>query len=370
METSQDRQSSKLQMPITKKLRQWFVPIHRWLGLVLGIFIAIMGLTGSAIVFMHEFDRTLNPALMHVAAQGRSQPLDAIVAPVVRSHPNLQVDWIKLPQNGDEPVMVAMKTPNGQRLETYVDPHTATVLGERIWERSIVGLMHAIHHDLLLGNVGLYAVGAIGVGLLLVSCTGILLWSGWRRLKSGVTVRWHVPRLLNFDLHNVSGFGSGVLLLVSAVTGVAIVALHIVLSPPPAEPQSSFQPLPNLQSLVATADRAMPAGKISMLAFSPDRQSVTIRKKMPDQETGIFDLSTIEIATATGKVSSAQKVTAPPPLFKVILPIVALHYGTFGGVTTRILYVALGAMPTVLLVTGFLMWQQRQQRRQIVNSQE
>ena len=368
METSQDRQSSKLQMPIAKKLRQWFVPIHRWLGLVLGIFIAIMGLTGSAIVFMHELDRTLNPGLMQVEAQGQIQPLDAIVASVVRSHPNLQVDWIKLPQKGDEPVMVAMKTLSGQRLETYIDPHTATVLGERIWERSIVGLMHTLHHDLLLGNVGLYAVGAIGIGFVLVSCTGILLWSGWRRLKSGGTVRWHVPRLLNFDLHNVSGFASGVLLLVSAITGVAIVALHIVLSPPAAEPQS-YIPLPHLQSLVATADLAMPAGKISMLEFSPDRQSVTIRKKMPDQETGIFDLSTIEIATATGKVSSAHKVTAAPPLFKVILPIVALHYGTFGGVTTRILYVALGTIPTVLLVTGFLMWQQRQ-RRQIVNSQK
>jgi uncharacterized iron-regulated membrane protein len=94
-----------------------------------------------------------------------------------------------MPQQGDAPVMVAMETPNGHRLETYVDPYTATVLGERIWERSPVGLMHTIHHDLLLGNVGQIAVGAIGVGLLLVSCTGILLWSGWRRLKSGVTIR-------------------------------------------------------------------------------------------------------------------------------------------------------------------------------------
>jgi uncharacterized iron-regulated membrane protein len=91
---------------------------------------------------------------------------------------------------------------------------------------------------------------------------------------------------------------------------------------------------------------------------------------MPDQETGIFDLSTIEIATATGKVTSAHKVTTPPPLFKVILPIVALHYGTFGGVATQILYVAIGTIPTVLLVTGCLMWQHRQRRRSPVRSQE
>ena len=69
----------------------------------------------------------------------------------------------------------------------------------------------------------------------------------------------------------------------------------------------------------------------------------------------MFDLSTVEIDRATGKVISATKVIEPPPMFKVILAIVALHYGTFGGLTTQILYVAIGLIPTVLLVTGLLM---------------
>ncbi|MHC5725239.1 MAG: PepSY domain-containing protein, partial [Nostoc sp.] len=33
-----------------------------------------------------------------------------------------------------------------------------------------------------------------------------------------------------------------------------------------------------------------------------------------------------------------------------------LHYGTFGGLPTRILYVFVGLAPLVLFVTGFLMW--------------
>lgn len=36
-----------------------------------------------------------------------------------------------------------------------------------------------------------------------------------------------------------------------------------------------------------------------------------------------------------------------------------LHYGTFGGIPTRILYVFVGLAPTVLLVTGFFMWRYR-----------
>ena len=116
-----------------------------------------------------------------------------------------------------------------------------------------------------------------------------------------------------------------------------------------------FQPIDRLADLLQTADRALPEGKISLVSFSPDGQTISLRKKLPQQQTGMFDLSTVEIDRATGKVISATKVIEPPPMFRVILAIVALHYGTFGGLTTQILYVAIGLIPTVLLVTGLLM---------------
>ena len=36
-----------------------------------------------------------------------------------------------------------------------------------------------------------------------------------------------------------------------------------------------------------------------------------------------------------------------------------LHYGTFGGLPTRILYVFVGLVPLILFITGFVMWQYR-----------
>jgi uncharacterized iron-regulated membrane protein len=344
------------------KLRPLFFRVHSLLGIGLGIFLIVMGLTGSAIVFMQPLDRQLNPGLMQVVPQGQPQTLDRIVATVSRSHPDLQVSWIKFPETDRDTVMVAMETAKGERLETYVDPYRAQVLGDRIWERSPVGFAHSVHHNFLMGDVGLLMVGGSGIVLLLVSLSGMALWTGWRRLKSGVTVRWGTPRLRNFDLHNVVGFSSGIFLGLIAATGTAIVIVHLVLEPPyPATP-APMTPLPNLQTLADTADRALPEGKISRIEFSEDRQQVTIRKKMPDQQTGIFDLSMVEIETATGKVLSATKTIEPSPLFQFILALVALHYGTWGGLPTQILYIAIGFIPALLMVTGWLMWQQRQHR--------
>ena len=339
----------------TIKLRPILFTIHSWISLLVGIFIAIIGLTGSGIVFMHQLDRTLNPALMHVEAQGRPQSIDLNIAPVVRSHPNLAIESIQLPQTNTDPVMVTMKTLQDERQEIYVNPYTSQILGERIWEKSIVGFLHTLHYTLFAGKIGQIAVGVEGILFLLVSLTGMLLWTGWRRLKAGVRIRWNSPRFINFDLHNVVGFLSGLFLILLSVTGTLIVVIHLALTPPDIAAPKVVQPIERLADVLQTADRALPEGKISLVSFSPDGETISLRKKLPEQQTGMFDLSTVEIDRATGKVISATKVIEPPPMFKVILTIVALHYGTFGGLTTQILYVAIGSIPTVLLVTGLLM---------------
>lgn len=341
----------------TIKLRLVIFTVHSWIGLIVGIAISIMGLTGSGIVFMHELDHTLNPALMHVVPQGQPQSIDLNIAPVIRSHPNLAVESIELPKTSSDPVMVVMKTAQGERQETYVNPYTSQILGERIWERSIVGFMHTLHYTLFAGKIGQIAVGVEGLLFLLVSLTGMLLWTGWRRLKTGVRIRWNSPRFINFDLHNVMGFWSGLFLILLSLTGTAIVVIHLVLSAPNIATPIAVEPIEQLATVLITADRALPEGKISLVSFSPE--TISIRKKLPQQQTGMFDLSMVEIDRATGKVLSATKVIEPPPLFKVILTIVDLHYGTWGGLTTQILYVIIGLIPTLLIVTGFSLWKKQ-----------
>jgi uncharacterized iron-regulated membrane protein len=278
---------------------------------------------------------------------------------VIRSHPNLAIDSIQLPKTSSDPVMVSMKTAQGERLEIYVNPYTSQILGERIWEKSIVGFMHTLHYTLFAGNAGQIAVGVEGVLFLVVSLTGMVLWTGWRRLKTGLRIRWNSPKFLDFDLHNVGGFVTGLFLIVLSATGIFIVVVHLALSPPSADVPAQIQPIAQLASVLQAADLALPEGKISLVSFAPDGKTISLRKKLPEQQTGMFDLSTVEIDRATGKVISATKVIEPPPMFKVILTIVDLHYGTWGGLTSQILYVVIGLIPTLLMVTGFSLWKKQ-----------
>ncbi|MGH8475057.1 MAG: PepSY domain-containing protein [Methylococcales bacterium] len=49
-----------------KARRKIWLKVHLWLGLSLGLFLSIFGLTGSLLVFHAEINELLNPALLTV----------------------------------------------------------------------------------------------------------------------------------------------------------------------------------------------------------------------------------------------------------------------------------------------------------------
>lgn len=67
-----------------KARRKRWLDIHLWLGLILGFFLALFGLTGSILVFYEEIDNLLNASLRQVAVQQQGEaayrPLDEIIA--------------------------------------------------------------------------------------------------------------------------------------------------------------------------------------------------------------------------------------------------------------------------------------------------
>jgi uncharacterized iron-regulated membrane protein len=69
--------------------------------------------------------------------------------------------------------------------------------------------------------------------------------------------------------------------------------------------------------------------------------------------------SYVKIDQYSGKVLDMQDSRVAKLGDRILNSFTPLHYGTFGGVSTRILYIFVGLAPTVLLVTGFVMWRYR-----------
>lgn len=78
------------------KVRPLWVLVHRYAGLAMTVFLAVVGLTGSLLAFYAELERVVSPQL-YVEANGR-KPLDlmGLVDSAARIAPQAQVQslWI------------------------------------------------------------------------------------------------------------------------------------------------------------------------------------------------------------------------------------------------------------------------------------
>jgi uncharacterized iron-regulated membrane protein len=342
------------------KYRNVVFSFHRSIGLLLGLWLILISLSGAIIVFQKELDHAFYHALWQVTPQSTQVSLDTMTASVVSTHPKHPLWFIEFPEREDQSYVFNQKLPKEHRLQTFINPYTGKVLGSRIWEYSAIGFPFTLHHDFFMGQFGMVMVGVSGGALLLMTITGILLWPSWRSLRGGFKIRWRSPLpLLSYDLHKTGGILSGLFFSVTAVTGVIIVIVHFL---PMFNEAPDTKPLPNkepiaLSVLVQKANQALPEGKVSMIEFpDDDRQVLLVRKKLPNQETGRFDLSTVEVNRYSGKVGEVSKVVKADPFFQFLVATADLHFGTFGGLPTRLLYLLVGMMPTALFGTGLAMF--------------
>ena len=147
-------------------LRRVLFQVHLWLGLAIGLYIIVISVSGSLIVFRRELDRTLCPGTIVV-------------------------------------------TPSGRRLSAVCEPAFVTWMAE-------------FHDHLGGGRTGLWFNGVGAVAITLMCVTGAVIWwpgtTRWRRsltLHRGVGARRFI-----WDLHGVLGFWLMLLILIWSVTGI------------------------------------------------------------------------------------------------------------------------------------------------------
>ena len=63
-----------------KLARRWWLNLHLCIGLALGAVFALLGVTGSVLVFYPEIDRALNPELRASTPVARIMSVQAVAA--------------------------------------------------------------------------------------------------------------------------------------------------------------------------------------------------------------------------------------------------------------------------------------------------
>jgi uncharacterized iron-regulated membrane protein len=348
---------------------------HRWLGLTASILLCIAGVTGSVLVFWHEIDRAVIAwRFGQVSPVGEPLSVTAIASTVKATYANkgLTLSSLTFPDHADQPYMMSFLDAAEHYLEVFINPYTGQVIGDRFWESSWLGIVFKLHYKLLAGDVGMLIMGIVALITLILSVTGIVLWPGWRKLVAGFKIKWdgHIKRV-NFDLHKVAGIVTAVFLALIGLTGFAwnvpqakvteaIYAATLTGKPadPVSKPISGQQPLA-IEDLIQRGNAVIPNTKTTFLVFPDKPEAPFLVAKRKAQEVGRYGNTRIYLDQFTGELVQLQDGVKPSRAEAILNQFNSVHFGTFGGLPTRILYVFVGLAPLVLFITGTVMWWHR-----------
>jgi uncharacterized iron-regulated membrane protein len=190
-------------------LRRALFQIHLWVGLGLGLYIVVLSVTGSALVFRDELTETFETPLP-AYEQGREALSRAQLAEAAsRAYPGYEVTRVGSRFTRNRPVIEIWLERGGERQERLFNPYTGEDVGAALpfGVRAIVWTAN-LHNELLMGETGKRINGVGSAFVAVLAMTGIVLWwPGIQRWRRALGVRWRSRwPAFTFDLHSALGF--------------------------------------------------------------------------------------------------------------------------------------------------------------------
>ena len=297
-------------------LRRALFQVHLWSGVGVGLYILMMSVTGSALVYSNELYMAATPEPIISKGSGPRLTDDQLAEAARHLYAGYRVVKIGRALNLDQAVDVWLRR-GGEIKHRLFDPRSGSDLGDSvpmgIW---FVSKLIDLHDNLLAGPTGRKVNAAGALAVLVLAMTGLVIWwpgrKTWRRsLTLHRGVGW---KRLTWHLHSMIGFWSLGFMLVFSLSGAYL---------------SIPQPFQDL------ADRLEP----------PTAANAGLR--VVDQ---------------------------------VIYWLAFLHFGRVNGIgipcsgpglcdqTTKAIWAIFGLAPTAMFVTGAIMWWNRVLRPRFANA--
>ncbi len=346
--------------------------LHSWLGLKLSLMMSFILITGTLAVFSYEIDWLLNPE-MRVAYSdktGKSRQTTTwgqIYASARAAYPDGKLNALLAHKDPWWAVQAVFVSPSGKLLRVWIDPYSGQYRGVTGWF-NVQRFLRQTHRHMMLPNaIGIPIVCMFSFVLILSMVTGIIVyrrfWTGYFRAPrfQRRTRRWVG------GLHRLGAIWSLWFIPVIALTGVWYLAEKSLggAAPPLPRPETALARDAelsvglsggDLDRIVAVARAHEPDLDVSEIHF-PGQPSASIAVTgqarallVRNRANAVFvDPSAF---TVTGSYRGEQ-LNFHQRLSEMADP---LHFGTWGGLLTRVIWFVFGLLLSMLSLTGVVIY--------------
>lgn len=362
--------------------------IHLWLGLISGIVLFVVCLTGTILAFDSELVLFFDKQDHFSEKTGEKLPYNEIISSLEAENyvvkdfiffndeqQNLQFTLLtKEEANSGKPA-------RGKSIQ--INPYTGKEVISVGATRSFLHKVEELHRFLLLDRkIGRPIVGVCTIIFIILCVSGLILWmpkkikqfKKWKFWKQGFTLKTKANwKRINYDIHNTFGFYALIPLLFMGLTGLLwsftwyYDGLENVLGDKlgksrfdttiPLNTDNNEIATINYTSLLRSTDSILPYKNAVTRVTLPlkKNESIMIRKKS-DSFLAYDAADKLQFNPYTNALISKTLFKNEKTGSKIASLIRGIHVGSFTGITTKIIYFICCLIATSLPVTGTLIW--------------
>lgn len=354
--------------PTRLRWRSFIWRFHRRMALGLGWALALMGLSGSLLVYRGEIHAWLHPEQEVAEASVPRAGLNAIMTAAYRVFPADSGSWrVGFPRQAADPVEITYLAddpfagPSGP-VRILIDPYRLQVLGLiEPDSEPVAGWLYRFHSTWLLNTKGNYWVAGLGGIFLIVLSSGLYLW--WPQRRGG--------RRRVSSVHQRIGLVGAPVLMISIVTGLYLALPHTWL--PEIYPRKNQFDSPVVvpsDGVMLTPEQVAVVGTDATHGLALRELQLPVSRRDP-YRLAFYVPGTPDVAPAwlavwidpyRGEVLAKGRVGGDDWRNRLARWVCAVHDGRALGDWGRAIMAAGGLLPLLLAVSGTRLWWKRRQR--------
>jgi uncharacterized iron-regulated membrane protein len=185
-----DETSTDPARPAGRGLFRAFWRWHFYASFLVVPVLLLLATTGLIYLFRFQLEPALHADLMRVTkptgqgGQPLRQPLEPQRAAVAAAYPEATLVSLAEPRTDQDPTRFTLSLPDESVRDVFVDPWTATVLGDLDPDRTLSGYAVRLHGDLMTGRTGDAVIELGACWAIVMASTGLYLFQRGRSGRS------------------------------------------------------------------------------------------------------------------------------------------------------------------------------------------
>lgn len=377
------------------RFRKVIGQIHLWLGLVTGLVVLIVSITGCLFVFQKEISDLIHRETFFVKppvsavtlpystllkkaeqALGKDRPVNFSTTYKDKEHA-----WEFMTYKAGDPKALTYFGSIDFYESVFINPYTGAVIGLHDYKYDFFNIVKFIHWSLLLNDT--YGQNIVGYSTLIfvfMLITGMIMWwpKKWSKtnINKSFKIKWKAGfKRVVYDLHNVSGFYVMLITLILALTGMVFAfkwfqtTVYVVASgsvTPPEIKQVKSKPAPSASYPVDIAfNKAkvlLPASDRINVSPAAGADGVIYIYGIQGKET-YYHADALQFDQYSGKLLYRRNYEEQNAGEKLIGMNYDIHVGAILGLPGKIIAFIASLVAASLPVTGFMIWLNRKKKK-------